>query len=66
MPTREMMEENAREVFNKHHIYNVIGGIDGSHVIGVPYQADTRGDGKRVISEQERLVQLQCSCLWRL
>ena len=32
MPTREIMEENAREVWNKHHIYNVIGGIDGSHV----------------------------------
>ena len=32
MPTREMMEENAREVWNKHHIHNVIGGIDGSHV----------------------------------
>ena len=32
MPTREMMEQNAREVWNKHHIHNVIGGIDGSHV----------------------------------
>ena len=26
------MEQNAREVWNKHHIHNVIGGIDGSHV----------------------------------
>ena len=33
MPTRQMMEDNARCIQEKYHLWNVVAGIDGCHVV---------------------------------
>ena len=49
MPTRQMMEDNARCIQEKYHLWNVVAGIDGCHVVfkEAPRGLDPYGDPKQ-------------------